>query len=903
MTSITNDNTGINQAVNYLEKNDKTECYNSTDGTTENNPIDGSLDIMIQFDPNEHTDILDNNQDAKLILENFYEAPVESNDSIVYSMNQFGRKISGGDGSLSKEDLCALDTNQDGNLTQEEIDATRVAVNSYINDAVGLIDAKTSSQVDWNLEANITFAQPYSSEEENLNSIKKNEQANIIFDNFYTENGTITTYSDGAVVRRSTQYSLNSLGQSVAGEDGKISVEDINALDTNADGYLSQQEINIKSAELNSTNESTSSPTADEEEAVSESNFEIDKTVTLLKMKNQSGSQDINGTFTPNPVDNELDFAMKFDVNEYTNMLDNEEETKILLDNFYNAPSEYDGVVSHGMNEFGQRIAGDDLKISKEELEALDTDQDGRLTQHEIDMAKGEMSTNADSAIHFIEQNSYDGYDENLGNEIHLSDDNINAIKEQAQPRIIFENFYSEGSSEECTMGDGNTRTITTYALNGLGRRVAGADGSISEDDLNALDLDGDGYITQNEINTNAGELIAELESGNTEINIDQTVTNLQQMELYFNGPTPAPDGLLEYSMNIEFSDYENILDNQKDIAMFLECFYNAPVLNEGGEVDYLNFGLNEFGKIIAGEDRMISKEELRAFDKDENGSISREEINTEFNELNTIIYRSVDYLENNSYDDNDHALGETLQFTSENLNNVKGLNILEAFYEESHTIEHTNGHGEKIPITYYRMNSYGKTLAGADGKLSAEELSALDSDKDGALSKVEIENKMQEIFDSNNTLIDQAVRAIDDFACILPKQDDLWGARRLPGEIKLNAGIVSAIKENEELEPLKLLLESFYKKVDTIQLVRANEDYWPDYDDPFDSSDLTKKYTFTDYAYVYELNKLGRYVAGNDGIISINEIKALDTNGDGRLSQQEIDTKRNEMEANPNVT
>ena len=49
-----------------------------------------------------------------------------------------------------------------------------------------------------------------------------------------------------------------------------------------------------------------------------------------------------------------------------------------------------------------------------------------------------------------------------------------------------------------------------------------------------------------------------------------------------------------------------------------------------------------------------------------------------------------------------------------------------------------------------------------------------------------------------------------------------------------------------------------------------------------------------------YEMNGLGKYIAGEDGKITENEIKAIDTDKDGEVSQAEMDAKKAKMEQTP---
>lgn len=74
----------------------------------------------------------------------------------------------------------------------------------------------------------------------------KDLQADKLLKNLYTA----TSQPNGLLENR--DYKMNDLGKFVAGEDGKISLDELAALDKNGDSKISQEEYDAKEAEMNS---------------------------------------------------------------------------------------------------------------------------------------------------------------------------------------------------------------------------------------------------------------------------------------------------------------------------------------------------------------------------------------------------------------------------------------------------------------------------------------------------------------------------------------------------------------------------------------------------------------------------------------------------------------------------
>lgn len=159
-------------------------------------------------------------------------------------------------------------------------------------------------------------------------------------------------------------YRLNELGKHIAGKDGKISIEEIKALDTNGDNKISQQEFDAKKTEMNTKK------------------YGIDSVFDGESLLDQNGNKVLDNTVyaNSNPLLGQNEVA---ELNKGTQ--------GVIANNLYDKVSETRSGVTYKMNDLGKFIAGDDGQITADEIKALDTNKDGEVSQAEIDAKKAEM--------------------------------------------------------------------------------------------------------------------------------------------------------------------------------------------------------------------------------------------------------------------------------------------------------------------------------------------------------------------------------------------------------------------------------------------------------------------------------------------------------------------------------
>lgn len=715
-----------------------------------------------------------------------------------------------------------------------------------------------------------------------INNTRSNQAANYLNQNQPNNSSS----PEEGILRRTLSFensayadianNNNEYGGHIAGEDEKITLDELLILDADEDGALSYRKIDAQNSEPDNAQNSETGTNGN-----LRAGSGIQNSINALEKINQSEYIKVGGKKEKAPVDNKLDFALEFDENTLKAHVKQDEQSLLILRNFYQNSSTGGGVITFAMNEFGQRIAGNDLKISQEELDALDANKDGTLTQAEISKVSGEMGTDISRSIDYIEQHSQDVRDGQLKKDILFFDENqIKDVNSQAPPSVILNSFYKENGTEDRTMGDGNTRSLTKYTMTAFGKEIAGADGKITAEDLNALDTNSDGHLSTEEVQTRAAEFRQKYENYNPEIDIAGTVNSLEQKAM--NKPV---DGQLDWTMNISMDDYQNILDNEHDQRMLLNAFYKDPVANEG----YVNLSLNELGERIAGEDHNISKEELSSLDANKDGKITREEIQKKTDKLKTVLTETIHQMEEYASSEDggsDYLLDNSFSFSLENLEKIKENGqadlILNAFYTEAgDPREVTMGDGHKEKFQYFRLNDYGKELAGEDGKLSVDELGTVDTNNDGMIVAEEVGRflEMRKVLNLFNKL----------------EMDGTERGNIAPGKIELSVDTLNKIQGEEELQQVNMLLDHLYHKTKTIKKTTFHSTA-SQLEHFFTGGDsLAKKEVV---GYEYSLNDFGRSIAGDDKKITIDDLLSLDVNKDGTLSEEEIINGHNDFNA-----
>lgn len=210
----------------------------------------------------------------------------------------------------------------------------------------------------------------------------KHEHLGLMLDNLYKP----TTSSN---YLRQSNYEMSDLGEYVAGNSGKISLKELNALDKNNNGKISQEEYNIAKGEMNR-------PKPSEPKTINVTDNFAGGFNSVDVYGNKDKSSLGNGF-----LENELTDASAKTWICYFNQNDSDypdinlnKQTDLILDNLYTPTSEKRGeteTCNYKMNDLGKYIAGKDGKISLNELSALDKNNDNKLSQEEYSVAEDKM--------------------------------------------------------------------------------------------------------------------------------------------------------------------------------------------------------------------------------------------------------------------------------------------------------------------------------------------------------------------------------------------------------------------------------------------------------------------------------------------------------------------------------
>lgn len=171
------------------------------------------------------------------------------------------------------------------------------------------------------------------------------------------------------------------LFKKVAGTDGKISKEELAALDTNKDGVISEDEINVFRTGGNSTTGGTTPPTSGSG-TPPPANQPADGEPTLENAYAKAAGDDKKLTKD----------ELQFRVNNYTSgKLSAEEKAELapLMQLFLKADGKID-------EELFDKLAGKGNEITLEQILALDADKNGEITGEEIGTFKNPPATDKD---------------------------------------------------------------------------------------------------------------------------------------------------------------------------------------------------------------------------------------------------------------------------------------------------------------------------------------------------------------------------------------------------------------------------------------------------------------------------------------------------------------------------
>lgn len=311
-------------------------------------------------------------------------------------------------------------------------------------------------------------------------------------------------------------------------------------------------------------------------------------------------------------------------------------------------------------------------------------------------------------------------------------------------------------------------------------------------------------------------------------------------------------DGFID--VPTEFEDTKAGQKEAKKYALLLDNFYDKEV--KDGKIIYT---LNAYGQELdADGDGKISLEEVKSVDQvlEHNTIISQFDINLYKKHLDekwqaerqpktlAILYFADEV--------NGNYVGGTRYYEDTEEGNEKLYHdkyLLEAFYEPAEAEEGASG-------KKYVFNKYARAIdTDGDGKITQQELNAvreaLNLETDLTLEEFE---KWKKEFDKKEKEREKIEKEKANPTSLLTYADE-------EREIKSPLIYEDTEEGNAQLEHDKLLLNSLYKKVES------------------DDGKIT--YVFTDAA---------AKLAGEDGIISKDELKALDKNKDGKVTQKEAE-------------
>lgn len=187
------------------------------------------------------------------------------------------------------------------------------------------------------------------------------EQSNSILSNLYKSG-----LPEGQVgIPENKYYTMNDLGKFVAGKDGKISQKELATLDIDKDNIISQAEYAAKIREMEQINNNIDG---------------VFKGKSLLD-KNGDKALDSLVYANKNPF---------FGPNEFAEL--NKGTQGVLTNNLYDLVGQSLSGNTYKMNDFGNYIAGEDGQVTAKDIVTLDTNQDGQISQEEINVKKAEMS-------------------------------------------------------------------------------------------------------------------------------------------------------------------------------------------------------------------------------------------------------------------------------------------------------------------------------------------------------------------------------------------------------------------------------------------------------------------------------------------------------------------------------